>query len=168
MSFGKPFSAEEDEKIFKMRRQGFSWEQIGKELDRKAVNLSQHWNYLRRRKYRKPKQAKPWTQEETDLIFELREHGMEWPEIAAAVGRTTAACAARYHWLRRQHKVEVEGLEGVAGKDSVSRDIKASVLPKTYWRKCHDCGKMTYNYRCDKCKEKWRIKHHVEEEENGE
>jgi len=165
MGFGKPFSEEEDEKIFKMRRQGFSWEQIGKELGRKAVNLSQHWNYLKRRKKGKPKQGRPWTQEETDKIFELRAQGMEWQEIAAAVGRTTAACDARYHWLRKRHKIEVEGVEGVAGKDSVSHDIKATVLPKTYWRKCHDCGKLTYNYRCDKCKEKWRIKHHVEEEE---
>jgi len=27
------------------------------------------------------------------------------------------------------------------------------MLPK---RKCHDCGKPTYNYRCDKCLKKWR------------
>lgn len=164
MGFGRPFTPDEDEKIFKMRKQGFSWEQIGKELDRKAVNLSHHWGYLRRRKKSKPKQAKHWTQEETDLIFELRAQGKEWPEIAATVGRPTTACVARYHWLLKKHKIEVEGLEGVASRDSVSHDIKATVLPKTYWRKCHDCGKMTYNYRCDKCKEKWRIKHHVEEE----
>ena len=25
-------------------------------------------------------------------------------------------------------------------------------------RKCHDCPEMTYNYRCDKCKAKWRAR----------
>ena len=28
-------------------------------------------------------------------------------------------------------------------------------------RRCHDCGKLTYNYRCDKCLKKWRARYGV-------
>lgn len=28
-------------------------------------------------------------------------------------------------------------------------------------RKCHDCGKLINNYRCDDCWEKWKIKNHI-------
>lgn len=28
-------------------------------------------------------------------------------------------------------------------------------------RKCHDCGKLTSNYRCPACLKKWREKNHV-------
>lgn len=30
-----------------------------------------------------------------------------------------------------------------------------------YTRKCHDCGKMTSDYRCAECRAKWRMKYHV-------
>ena len=30
-----------------------------------------------------------------------------------------------------------------------------------YMRKCHDCGRPTTNYRCDKCLTKWKIKNGV-------
>ena len=28
-------------------------------------------------------------------------------------------------------------------------------------RKCHDCGTLTYNYRCGRCREAWQRKHKV-------
>lgn len=28
-------------------------------------------------------------------------------------------------------------------------------------RKCHDCGMATWDYRCEKCRDKWRKKHKV-------
>lgn len=37
---------------------------------------------------------------------------------------------------------------------------KESALPPPT-RKCHDCGKPTDNYRCDKCLDKWRRKNFV-------
>ena len=32
---------------------------------------------------------------------------------------------------------------------------------RRFTRLCHDCGKPTSNYRCDKCRAKWCIKHGV-------
>ena len=37
-----------------------------------------------------------------------------------------------------------------------------------FLRKCHDCGRPTTNYRCDKCLSKWRRKHHVKDEIESE
>lgn len=35
-------------------------------------------------------------------------------------------------------------------------------------RKCHDCGKPTYNYRCTPCTAKWKRKHAVSASEDFE
>ena len=40
----------------------------------------------------------------------------------------------------------------IAGKDKFLRNGV---------RKCHDCGALTYNYRCGRCREEWQRKHHV-------
>lgn len=36
--------------------------------------------------------------------------------------------------------------------------VKSSTWPN---RRCHDCGRPTFNYRCDPCIIKWRKKNHV-------
>ena len=34
--------------------------------------------------------------------------------------------------------------------------------------RCHDCGKLTWDYRCAKCRSKFYSKHHVPVNEEGE
>ena len=31
-------------------------------------------------------------------------------------------------------------------------------------RNCHDCGRLTYDYRCPDCLARWRIKHDIEDD----
>jgi hypothetical protein len=35
-------------------------------------------------------------------------------------------------------------------------------------RACHDCGRLTYDYRCPDCLARWRTRHHVDEDALGE
>lgn len=45
------------------------------------------------------------------------------------------------------------------------REAEAQQKDKDYiksrMRKCHDCQKPTWDYRCPKCQAKWRSKHGV-------
>lgn len=34
-------------------------------------------------------------------------------------------------------------------------------------RKCHDCGRLTWDYRCPECLSKWRAKHGVPQNADG-
>ena len=42
-----------------------------------------------------------------------------------------------------------------------TKNESANTYIKMKKRRCHDCGKPTYNYRCDKCREKWQRSHNV-------
>ena len=46
-------------------------------------------------------------------------------------------------------------------EDNIDSFRYLSSLKNLNRRKCHDCGKLTSNYRCPKCLSKWRDKHHV-------
>lgn len=56
--------------------------------------------------------------------------------------------------------------EGVCGECNAKKakeleSKKESAVIKMKKRRCHDCGKPTYNYRCDKCREKWQREHSI-------
>lgn len=57
--------------------------------------------------------------------------------------------------LRKRNKRAVE-ITGI--------DLDKPINPM---RKCHDCGEPTYNYRCDKCRAKWRAAYDVVEGRTG-
>lgn len=44
---------------------------------------------------------------------------------------------------------------------AAAREEIANTYIKMKKRHCHDCGTPTYNYRCDKCREKWQRLHNV-------
>lgn len=44
---------------------------------------------------------------------------------------------------------------------AAARKKTANIYIKMKKRRCHDCGTPTYNYRCDKCREKWQRLHNV-------
>lgn len=52
-------------------------------------------------------------------------------------------------------------------RPDVSSQPEIRVLPEEeelygeFVRRCHDCGRPTYNYRCQDCLTRWREKHHV-------
>lgn len=44
------------------------------------------------------------------------------------------------------------------------RKNKRGLPPEVYApRACHDCGRPTYNYRCEACLARWRQRHGVSE-----
>lgn len=53
-------------------------------------------------------------------------------------------------------------------KDGLKKDPAPSFTKYGAKRKCHDCGKPTYNYRCTACHEKFRLKHGVPVEDDDE
>lgn len=56
-------------------------------------------------------------------------------------------------------ELEKKSRQEVADAENVRKKYGLSV--QKYTRRCHDCGKPTNNYRCDKCWQKWRKKNHV-------
>lgn len=172
MAFCGDYTPEEDRKLLEMREQGFSWRQISAALGRHKKSLQNHITVvLKRRKEEAagiPPKSRPWTAEDDERLFALRAEGLQWPEIGKRLGRTAAACSCRVKWLKRRKLQSEESAPEVEVRMSVTRETPAKLLPKTYWRKCHDCGKLTYNFRCDKCRAKWRLKHHVEEDEENQ
>ena len=44
---------------------------------------------------------------------------------------------------------------------AAARKEIANTYIKMKKRRCHDCGTPTYNYRCEKCREKWQKSHNV-------
>lgn len=160
------WTPERDAKLIGMRRDGFSWAQIAHYFGRHKCSVQAHLRVALRQAEQGAK-SRPWTEEENALLFKLREQGLQWVEIAERIGRTAAACSSRCKWLRSKGRGGEEN-PVVEVRQHVSRDMAERLLPKTYWRKCHECGKLTPHYRCDKCREKWKLKHHVEEDEENQ
>lgn len=167
MAFHGDFTPEEDAQIVKMREQGFAWQQIADALGRGKSSCQKRLTIIMKHSAGIKPRGRPWTAEEDALLFELRKQGLQWPQIAPHVGHTAPACSSREKWLKRRHLCE-EGAPEVERHVSEARDIPARSLPKTFWRKCHDCGKMTPFYRCEKCRDKWKLKHHVETDEENQ
>ena len=172
MAWPKQFTEEEDAQIVAMRKQGYTIGHIAREIGKTQKQVESHWQWLRKREKGRQEQpekevAPPWTPEEDELLFDLRAQGLMWKEIAPRLHRSLASCSGRYNWFKRQKREECDEIE-LEVRGSLSRETPAKLLPKTYWRKCHDCGKMTYNYRCDKCAEKWRNKHGISLDEEGD
>lgn len=63
--------------------------------------------------------------------------------------------AARVAYSGRYRKIKLTEDEKAAIIAGKTVGMKESV------RKCHDCGKLTYNYRCGRCLAEWQRKHHV-------
>ena len=172
MAWPKQFSDEEDAIIRSMRERGYTLGHIARELGKTQKQIESHWQWLRRKKLpgevEKPL-APPWSAEDDERLFYLRDHDkLQWKDIAEKLGRTKSACSGRYNWFRHKRIAESEDETELAVRISVSRETPARLLPKTYWRKCHDCGKQTPHFRCSKCRDKWRQKHHVEEDEENQ
>ena len=57
-------------------------------------------------------------------------------------------------------------------EDGLLYNVKAAELESGVTmiqpRRCHDCGKPTYNYRCAKCWKKYKEKHKLAAGENDE
>ena len=49
-------------------------------------------------------------------------------------------------------------------KISSAPDRDEAELLREAGRKCHDCGRLTYDYRCPDCLGLWRIRHGVEDD----
>lgn len=58
---------------------------------------------------------------------------------------------------KREQKRRLNALRRpTRGRLRIREEAKTANLVPT--RKCHDCGKVTWNYRCDKCRAKWRAR----------
>lgn len=167
MAFHGDFTPEDDATIVEMRRQGFLWQQVADALGRSKSSCQARMKIIIKHKNGFSPKSRPWTPEEDEKLFELRGQGLLWREVSAQIGHTETACASREKWLKRRRLCEEHAPE-VERHLSEARDISAKALPKTYWRKCHDCGKMTPFYRCEKCRDKWKLKHHVETDEENQ
>lgn len=89
--------------------------------------------------------GRPWTPAEEARLWSLHAQGWSWDSIAKALNRSRQACSTRLCSLGVPQEEDYPVSEECLGTDSGKR-------------KCHDCGRPTYDYRCARCRRKWQIR----------
>lgn len=132
--FGQVWTLEEDEQI---RRLGpkIGAEKLARLLHRSTDGVRKRATRLKV-SLRTGGQGKFWTPDE-DAVLKVEVSRLSYVEIAAMLGRTPAGCEHRAKALGLVHKAK--------------RRYAAPKQRKDGKRRCHDCGCLTTNYRCDKC-----------------
>lgn len=138
-----PWTPPEDEKMAQLRALGFSWSAVGRVLGRDPHACA---NRLYRLKKGQTGTAAAWWSMQDDEIIR-KEYAQEKPDVeglARQLGRTECAVQNRARELGLLHELSCR-----------------AVGDGTSVRRCHDCGKLTHDYRCPACLRKWRRRHNV-------
>lgn len=138
-----PWTPPEDERMAQLRALGYSWSAVGQALGRDPMACA---NRLYRLKKGVTTVANPWWSLEEDEVIRT-EYGQEKPDVeglAQRLGRTQTAVENRARELRL-----------------TSRLSKKETGDGSSVRRCHDCGRVTHDYRCPACLRKWRRLHGV-------
>jgi len=137
---GNPWTPEEDAELRRLAGT-MAPEAIGRRLNRSAEAVKKRASVVGVRVGLRGA-GSLWTQEEDDALGDGVDRGLSWAEIADGLdGRSPAGCEARARYLKLCKK-PVRGYHPPNGKEAM--------------RKCHDCGRVTSDYRCPKCWEKLR------------
>ena len=151
------WSAEEDAQLVELRREGWPVARIASVLGRTVSAVGARQTVLRKRGLMDFCPApEPWRPEEDDW---LRGH-------YGRSGWTLRTCA---EWLGRSQcgvKARVRRL-GVAaqrtGRPPSGESLELMSVPRPRKRRCHDCGRPTWDYRCSRCWERLREKYDCED-----
>jgi len=138
-----PWTPPEDERMAQLRALGYSWSAVGQSLGRDPQACAN-------RMYRLKKgvtgtTAAWWSLEDDEAIRNA--FAAEKPDVAGlaqSLGRSESAVETRARELRL-----------------TSRLSKKEAGDGSSVRRCHDCGRVTHDYRCPACLRKWRRLHGV-------
>lgn len=114
-----------------------------------------------------------WSLEE-DAVLQRHYPTTSAPELAALLGREAEDIYLRARRLKLHKKGYEDRLPAVRSRpESGAVDRRGNPVR----RRCHDCGRPTSDYRCPKCRQKWKVLHglchkprsgQTEPEEEGE
>jgi len=135
------WTPEEDAVLRRLHAAGLDWATCSTALGRTERACETRWRTLARPK----RGAVPWTEEEDEILRAVLARGLSWSDASAKLpGRTSRACMARGKAL------------GVAMLKPLLKRPDALSM-----RRCHDCGRPTADYRCPKCRARWRARNGV-------
>lgn len=147
---GRAWTPEEETLLCEMRREGRTWRRIAGALRRsEQACANRHSEILTGRVKLGADRDRhdPWRPEEDAVLIEAYRQpgGPNLMEASARIGRSEGACRTRVKILGIAHsRPSPQKIHGNAGS-----------------RRCHDCGRPTVDYRCCKCRQKWRDKYGV-------
>ena len=142
MSSAEKWTPEEDAVLKRLHAAGLDWATCSTALGRSEKACESRWRNLNRPRRQN---GRPWTEEEDETLRAVLAKGLSWSDAAVRLpGRSSRACMARGKAL------------GVGMLKPVLKRPDALSL-----RRCHDCGKPTVDYRCPKCRARWRERNGV-------
>ena len=142
MASAAKWTPEEDAVLKRLHAAGLDWATCSTALGRSEKSCESRWHNLNRPRRQN---GRPWTEEEDETLRAVLAKGLSWSDAAARLpGRSSRACMARGKAL------------GVGVLKPVLKRPDALSL-----RRCHDCGKPTTDYRCPKCRARWRERNGV-------
>ena len=143
---GGSWTPEEDATICRLKERGWTWPQIGKEIHREPYSCSNRWYRLCKGQVTSGVfKGAFWTFEEDEAIRDAwTAETLDIPALPKELGRTVDAIEGRASSLGLRHALSKKVIAGGEGL-----------------RRCHDCGKLTHNYRCPACLRRWRDLHGV-------
>ena len=102
------WTAEDDEKLIRLVKQGLSDKAISIEMHRAKGSIKTRIRYLRKQgNLTRQRITKPWTAEEDELIASAYKSGKSVPEICAETGRTKDSVVHRLQKLSKTGAFEM-------------------------------------------------------------
>lgn len=99
----RPWTKEDDGKLRSMLRlHHFSMDEIANSLGRKEGAICRRMKALGLKERPVRGKDRVWTDEESQTLWKLRAAGKSWEDIAAVVGRSSAACRKRYERISKE------------------------------------------------------------------
>ena len=101
--------------------------------------------------------------ERKDGLFVNREHLYAWKAAEKARLADYYAAKAQSPEARERRKINRERFRAKLREERATSKVAGlgPSTPLTKKRKCHDCGRATWNYRCNRCRERFEVKHEV-------
>ena len=140
------WSPEEDSRLMELKAEGWSYMEIGRALGRSEGSCRSRLYILQKNEGKAPpdKGARPWTEEE--YLFLRKNYGrLDGKACAKLLDRSVEAVRTKVQRL------------GLKSTSRIEREAEERApAPKLKKRRCHDCGRVTSDYRCQRCWEKLR------------
>ena len=150
------WTPEEEARLYELKRQGLTYRQIASRLGRTEGAVANHLSELMTGKAvfgAARNRFDPWrVEEDLELCRAYLPNGPTIAEVAKRIGRSVGACTMRAKSL---------GISASKSGPQRKHELAGS-------RRCHDCGRITTDYRCYQCRLKWREKHGVQRDANEE
>lgn len=126
---GEPYSAEDDNRLVRLREAGRSFGEIGYSIGRSPDSARKRYNFLLKEMHRtdaEPKErfTRGYSPEEDLLILTYRRHGLTFSEIARRIKRHKEGVANRYYKLNDMPPIPRPLTEVRADRETLERQCE--------------------------------------------